>query len=306
MVRAMLSQQRIHLLHILICLFLVYLSWGSSFIGNKFALQSFPAFILCGIRMGLAGSMLYALTWLRGERNSPDAGDLKRAFILAFLMVFISSGFLSKGQESVSSGTAAMVLGAIPIWMVLGGWLFWGDPRPSRAQFAGLGCGFSGLVLLSVHQGMSGDDSPLGLLLVLTAALSWVVGSFYSKKLGGRSKLSVIRTSAVMMGVGGLQSLVWAFFSGEFSNFSLLEVTRTSWAALLYLVVFGAIFGYTCYFWLLLHTRTVVAISYEFVNPVIGVFLGWWLAGERVDWIILLACGLTVFSVFFIVSRQKV
>ena len=60
----------------------------------------------------------------------------------------------------------------------------------------------------------------------------------------------------------------------------------------------------TCYFWLLLHTRTVVAISYEYVNPVIGVFLGWLLAGEQVDGVIVTACCLTVLSVFFIVSRK--
>ncbi|MFQ8888762.1 MAG: EamA family transporter [Bilophila wadsworthia] len=74
--------------------------------------------------------------------------------------------------------------------------------------------------------------------------------------------------------------------------------------ALLYLVIFGAIIAYTCYFWLLLHTRTVVAISYEYVNPVIGVFLGWLLAGEQVDGVIVTACCLTVLSVFFIVSRK--
>ena len=71
------------------------------------------------------------------------------------------------------------------------------------------------------------------------------------------------------------------------------SVTPLSAGALLYLVIFGAIIAYTCYFWLLLHTRTVVAISYEYVNPVIGVFLGWLLAGEQVDGVIVTACCLT-------------
>ena len=96
------------------------------------------------------------------------------------------------------------------------------------------------------------------------------------------------------MFIGGLQSLVGAAVLGEFSTFSMDSVTPLSAGALLYLVIFGAIIAYTCYFWLLLHTRTVVAISYEYVNPVIGVFLG----------VIVTACCLTVLSVFFIVSRK--
>ena len=97
-------------------------------------------------------------------------------------MVFMASGFLAKGQESISSGTAAMILGAVPIWMVLGGWLFCGDPRPSLVQFFGLGTGFAGLILLSVNQTASGTDSGWGILLVLCAAFVWVTGSFLSKK----------------------------------------------------------------------------------------------------------------------------
>lgn len=84
--------------------------------------------MMCGLRMMLAGVLLYLWSWARGERNLPTRKDLSQSFVLAFFMVFMASGFLAKGQESISSGTAAMILGAVPIWMVLGGWLFCGDP----------------------------------------------------------------------------------------------------------------------------------------------------------------------------------
>lgn len=259
----------------------------------------------CGLRMIPAGMLLYLLTWIRGERTSPTLSELKHNFVLAFLMVFIASGFLVKGQESIASGTAAMLLGSVPVQMILGGWLFCGDPRPSKVQLLGLCLGFSGLMLLSIHQGISGEASPLGLLLVFLAAIGWVTGSFYSKKVGLQTKLSVMRASGLLMAIGGMQSLIWAFLSGEFHAFHFETLSMTSLFALVYLIIFGAIIGYTCYFWLLLNTRTAVAISYEFVNPVIGVFLGWFLANERVDAIVLLACCMTVSSVFFIVSQQK-
>ena len=300
----MLTTRQKHIAQVLGCLTLVYISWGSCFISIKFAIESFPPFMMCGLRMMLAGVLLYLWSWARGERNLPTRKDLSQSFILAFFMVFMASGFLAKGQESISSGTAAMILGAVPIWMVLGGWLFCGDPRPSLVQFFGLGTGFAGLILLSVNQTASGTDSGWGILLVLCAAFGWVTGSFLSKKQASETQLSVIQTSGLLMFIGGLQSLVGAAVLGEFSTFSMDSVTPLSAGALLYLVIFGAIIAYTCYFWLLLHTRTVVAISYEYVNPVIGVFLGWLLAGEQVDGVIVTACCLTVLSVFFIVSRK--
>lgn len=301
----MLSTERKHIAQVLGCLTLVYISWGSCFISIRFAIQSFPPFLMCGIRMILAGLLLFLLCWIRRERALPSFRELRDTFILAFFMVFIASGFLSKGQESVASGTAAMILGAVPIWMVLAGWLFGGDPKPSGRQFFGLTTGFTGLILLSVSQTSSGSSSIWGFLLVLSAALGWVTGSLLSKKLATKTQLSVMQSSALLMFLGGLQCLPAAALLGEFSAFSMGSMSFPSAAALLYLVIFGSIIAYTCYFWLLLHTRTVVAISYEYVNPVIGVFLGWLLADEHVDGTIITACCLTVFSVLFVVSHSK-
>ena len=118
-----------------------------------------------------------------------------------------------------------MILGAVPIWMVLGGWLFCGDPCPTLKQFFGLGMGFSGLILLSVNQTSTGSDSGWGILLVLLAALGWVTGSFYSKNHASDTKLSVMQNSALLMFLGGLQSLAGAAVLGEFSVFSMDSVT---------------------------------------------------------------------------------
>lgn len=296
----MLSAHRKHTLQILVCLFLVYLSWGSCFISIKFGLESFPPFLLCGLRMGIAGLLLYVVTWLRGERTRPTRADLFQILILAVFMVFISSGCLSKGQESVPSGTAAMISGTVPLWMVLGGWLILHEPRPSRLQFTGLGVGTTGLLILGTQQGLSGVTSPWGLLMLLVSALGWVAGSFYSKRHAGETRLSVTRNSALIIFFGGVQSLAAGWLFGERVDWT--GVTPTSWAALVSLVFLGAIVAYTCYFWLLMHTRTAVAVSYEYVNPVIGVFLGWLMAGEQVDTVVILACCMVVGSVFFVVS----
>ena len=107
----MLTTRQKHIAQVLGCLTLVYISWGSCFISIKFAIESFPPFMMCGLRMMLAGVLLYLWSWARGERNLPTRKDLSQSFVLAFFMVFMASGFLAKGQESISSGTAAMILG---------------------------------------------------------------------------------------------------------------------------------------------------------------------------------------------------
>lgn len=299
------NAKQLHTAKTLLCLVLVYISWGSTFIGNRFCLESFPAFFLCGIRMMSAGLLLYFVTWLQGERHSPTRKDLIHSFILAIFMVFISSGFLSKGQESVDSGTASMMMGTVPAWMVLGGWLFYKEPRPSIAQFLGLAGGFTGIVILGFHQSVSGSQSFFGILTVLISALAWVVGSFYSKSHAGETKLSVMRNSGVLMFLGGFQAMLFSVFSGEAAEFSTAALSLESVLSLIYLIIFGAIIAYTCYFWLLIHTRTVVAISYEFVNPVIGVFLGWLLANEHIDTTIVFACLLMVSSVFLVIQHHE-
>lgn len=297
------NPRRVSTFKILLCLFLVYLSWGSCFISIKFGLESFPPFLLCGLRMSSAGLLLYGVTCLRGERARPTRADWTQVMILGLFMVFISSGCLSKGQESVPSGTAAMISGTVPLWMVMGGWLLLREPRPTRLQFTGLGLGTLGLLALGTQQGLSGVTSPWGLLLLVVSALGWVAGSFYSKRHAGETRLSVMRNSALIMFAGGVQALLAGWLFGERVNWP--AVTPVSWAALAALILLGAIVAYTCYFWLLMNTRTAVAVSYEYVNPVIGVFLGWLMAGEQVDRVVILACCAVVGSVFFVVSGGR-
>ncbi len=285
-------------------LILVYLSWGSIYIANRFAVESLPPFLMCGARTAAAGVLLYLFTWLRGERRSPNTDDLRHGLVLGFLMVFIHAGLLTWGQLGLASGTAALIIGSVPIWMVTGGWLLRLDPRPTPLQTLGLIGGFSGLLLLSAHQGNAAGGSMIGLIAVWVSALGWVAGSLYSKFPGRHSGLSLFRFSAWILLLGGIQCLVWSLIIGEWSAFNPENVTARSMAAFGYMVVVGSVIGYTCYFWLLTHTRTEVAISYEYVDPVIAVFLGWLLAGELLDGTILLACALTVGSVFFLVSHK--
>ena len=159
----MLTTRQKHIAQVLGCLTLVYISWGSCFISIKFAIESFPPFMMCGLRMMLAGVLLYLWSWARGERNLPTRKDLSQSFVLAFFMVFMASGFLAKGQESISSGTAAMIRrgahldGARRLAVLRRSPAFVSAVLRARDRL------FAGLILLSVNQTASGTDSGWGI-----------------------------------------------------------------------------------------------------------------------------------------------
>ena len=285
------------------CLFLLYISWGSSFIGNKIALQYFPGIMLSALRMIVAGAILLSYTYIRREKSNITWEDIKRNAVLAIFLVLISSGFLSKGQESVPSGTTAMFFGAVPMWMMLAGWLLWGERRPTIKQFTGLLIGLIALLWLNIHQGLEGETSLVGVALIICSSLAWVYGSHISKSYSVNTSQSIIRSTGLLMWIGGLETLVFSLLIGERLDVSLLNTDAL--LAFSYLVIMASIIGYTSYLWLLYHARPIIAISYEYVNPVIAIYLGWLLAGETIDPTTVAACTLLVSSVFLVVSHGK-
>jgi len=285
------------------CLLLLYVSWGSSFIGSKIALAYFPGFMLSGLRIVIGGGILLTYTYIRREKSSITWEDIKKNAVLGIFLVLISSGFLTKGQESVPSGTAAMLCGAVPIWMMLSEWLFWGEKRPAIRQFVGLALGFSALVWLNVHQGAQGETSTFGITLVVLSTLAWIYGSHISKKYSINTTQSIVRSTGLLMTVGGVETLIFSLLVGERLDVAGLDM-KAFWS-LSYLVLMASIIGYTSYLWLLYHARSVVAISYEYVNPVIAIYLGWLIGGETIDPIVVAACLLLVSSVFLVISHGK-
>lgn len=285
---------------ILCALFLVYITWGSTYIGIKLSLPILPPFLMCGLRMLVGGVLLYAITWLQGERTLPTRTDIRYNTLQAFFMVLMASGFLSKGQESISSGTAAIICGSVPIWMLLSGWLFAGEPRPTWRQALGLCGGFCGLLWLAVGQHASGDASIGGMIWVFVGAAGWIAGSLYVKHSPSGCVLSPLRGCALILTIGGLQSLLTGLLWGEWQHIHLENITPLAAFGFSWLVLGGAVIAYSCYFWLLRNTPISMAISYEYVVPFVGLFLGWQIGGESVSLHTVLACLLTTGSVFFI------
>lgn len=289
-------------LFLFFCLLLLYTSWGSFFIISKLSLENCPPILLSALRILAAGTILLFLAVLRGENIIFTKADITRYGLLGFFMVVLGSAFMSKSQEWLSSGMVAIISGIVPLWMVLADWAV-SKNTPSKKQMLGLFIGFMAMASLHWGQGEHGEVSIVGLVLLFFATWGWVIGSFISKKYNGQASASLFSSTGFMMLFGGVETLVLAFLLGE-------SPSEINWnthfiISFSFLVFFSSIVGYISYLWLLYNARPIVAVSYEYVNPIIAVYLGWLIADERVDMAIIGACVLLISSVFLVLSHEK-
>ena len=258
-------------LSVVIALAAVYLIWGSTYLGIRFALEGgYPPLLMAGGRFLLAGGMMFAVLRYRGEQ-APSRAQWKNLALMGLLMMGFGNGLVSIAEQWVSSGLAAVAIASTPLWMGLFS-LVRGE-RPSGLEWVGIGIGFAGVLWLNAGSTLSA--TPWGLVALLIAPIAWAFGSIWSK---GRDLPSPFMSAAGQMMTGGAMMLLAGWATGEaFDAMPTLKGTLS----VLYLLTFGSIVGFTAYVWLLHHVRPTLAGSYAYINPVIAVMLGAWLANEH-------------------------
>ena len=285
-------------------LLLVYVSWGSTYIGLKLTLEVLGPFSACGLRMFLGG-LIFCL-WLAatGQWRRPHAADLRHAAAFGICMVVMASGFLTVGQRSIDSGVAAVVSGSTPITMLLAAWLCAGEERPALPQWLGLLGGMAGLAMLGMGGGDGLRADPWGMAWVLAGTFGWVAGSLRMRSRPFATALSPRQSCALLLLAGGLECLVLSVLCGEAALAHPENLRPETLLAFSWMVVGGAILAYNSYFWLLAHVSIATAVSYEYVVPVIGILLGWLLGGEPLTGRMLLASCLSIGSVFLVIWHR--
>ncbi len=256
---------------IVLALAVVYLVWGSTYLAIRFALEGgWPPLLMAGLRFVAAGSILYAVLRLRGT-PAPTRAQWRNSAFVGVLLLGIGNGLVCVAEQTVSSGLAAVAVSSVPLWMALFAALR--GERPRRLEAVGLALGFAGVVWLNAGSSLRG--TPAGLVALLVASIAWAYGSIWSR---GRDLPTPFMGAAAQMLCGGVAMLLAGVVLGErFDGWpdarGLLSVG--------YLATFGSLLAFSAYIWLLHHVRPALASSNAYVNPVIAVVLGAWLAGER-------------------------
>jgi drug/metabolite transporter (DMT)-like permease len=283
----------------------VYLIWGSTYLAIRFVVETIPPFLSAGVRFLIAGVILFVWRRLAGE-PMPSARQWRDVSIVGLLLLLGGNGLVSWAEQYVPSGATALIIGSIPIWLVLLEALRPGGAKPGRIAILGLITGFFGIVILVGPLNLPGGEqlNPLGTAVLLLAALLWAMGSIYSRS--AEMPGSALMTTGSQMLVGSLGLLAVSALSGEWARFDPASVTRQSLISLLYLIIFGSLVAFSAYAWLLRHARVSLVATYAYVNPVVAVLLGSWLADEPLNARILLAALVIIGSVVLINTIARV
>src|SRR5258708_21664331 len=238
----------------------------------RLAIATIPPFMMAATRHFTAGVLLYACAGVRGAPR-PQPPHWGSAAVIGALLLLLGNGGVVWAEQRVSSGMAGLLIGWEPMWIVLFAWLRRDGRRPSPGVIAGLLLGFAGLVLL-VRPGQGGGMAVdrLGAAAVLIASISWAAGSLYVQR--ASLPRSPLLGTAMQMLCGGVLLFAAGALSGEPARFALSRVSAGSALAVIYLVVFGSLIGFTAFTWLLRSASPVLVSTYAYANPVVAVPLG--------------------------------
>jgi drug/metabolite transporter (DMT)-like permease len=290
-----------------LALIALYIVWGSTYLGIKVAIETIPPFFHAGVRFLISGLIL--VIWQRAAGQSmPTRKQWVSTAIIGTLLLLGGNGLVAWAEQFIPSGIAALIIASSPMFLVIGEAIRPNGVKPNWQGIVGLLIGFAGIFVLIGPSEISGSATklnPLGVAALLAACLFWSTGSMYSKSVD-LPKSSLMNTGAQML-MGSIGLFVVSLISGELHGWDVTAVSARSLYGLSYLILVGSLVGFVSYGWLLHNAPISLVSTYAYVNPIVAVFLGVWLANEPLEPRIWLAAGIIVGSVIFINStRPKV
>jgi drug/metabolite transporter (DMT)-like permease len=283
----------------------IYVIWGSTYLAIAIAIQTAPPFLMAGVRFLIAGLLLYAWMRLRGAPR-PTLPNWRAAAVVGGLLLLGGNGAVVWAEQRVPSGIAALLVATLPVWLVLLDWARPQGQRPNGLVLGGLALGLVGVGVLVGPATLAGGAriDVIGALVLMFGSICWAAGSLYSRQ-APLPKSSPLGMAMQMLAGGGL--LVAAgTVAGEWSALDLGAISAASTGAILYLIVFGSLIGFTAYMWLLRVAPPARVATYAYVNPVVAVLLGWAVLGEAISARTMLAAAIIVGAVALIVSARSV
>jgi drug/metabolite transporter (DMT)-like permease len=283
-----------------IALLALYIVWGSTYLAIRFAVETIPPFMSAGMRFLVSGAIL--MIWRRAAGDAmPTPRQWRSTAIVGILLLLGGNGLVSFAEQRIASGIAALIVGTVPLWLVLIEAIRPGGVRPTPLAIMGLLIGFGGIYLLVGPTELSINNlqfDAIGILTVILASFLWSIGSIYSR--GADIPASSLMATATEMLTGSIALFAVSGLTGEWSDFQLSAVAPNSWLGLAYLITFGSLVGFVSYGWLLKNAPISLTATYAYVNPLVAVFMGAWLADETLNARILVAALVIIGSVILI------
>lgn len=299
----MLKAERSFRAKVILAFTLVYILWGSTYLGIRIAVESVPPAMMGAIRFLIAGGLMLIWCAATGRNIRVNLDQFRRLLIIGILLLTTGNVVLGWAEKLIPTGLAALIIAITPVWfLLLETFVFRGD-HLSRRGIAGLAMGFLGIVVLlwpKIANGSAiGKQQLFGAGLVLCCSFSWATGSVLSKQ--WHMPVDPYVASAWEMTLAGAVNTCVALVLG---NQHETAWETKSLIAILYLVVAGSWIGFTAYIWLLRHVPTSKVATYAYVNPIVAVFLGWLVLDEKIDAFILAGTAIIVIGVAMVTGAK--
>jgi drug/metabolite transporter (DMT)-like permease len=287
-------------------LLVLYIVWGSTYLGIAIAVETIPPFLMAAIRFVLAGLVLLTWSIARGGRSfvPPTRREWRDSAIVGALLLGGGMGMVAWGEQTIPSGITALLIAMMPVWVAIFGRVFLGERLP-RLAVIGIVVGFAGVAILvgPTAFGATGALDPAGLAAIIISPIAWSIGSLFASHRAVLPRQPLVSTGAQML-TGGLVLAAMAAVTGEFGRFDPAAVSSESFWALAYLTVIGSLLAFTAYGWLLRVAPLPFIATYAYVNPVVAVILGAIVLQEPLDARTIVAGGVIVAAVALIVTSR--
>ena len=286
-----------------VALVIVWIVWGSTYLGMRVVVHEMPPLAAGAMRFLCAGLIMGLVALVVDRRHGwPNARQWLDYAAIGVLLLSVGNSLVMWAEKTVPSGTAALIVATVPVWLLLlDGLRPGGQPWTGRV-WLGTVIGLAGVALVARPQaGMSAGHWP-AIIGLQIACLSWTLGSLYTQAVPKR--LPLASAAAIEMLAAALVNAVLSRLIGE-DVARVAEASPRAWGGLAYLVVFGSLVGFTAFAYCLNELPATTVGTYAYVNPVVAVFLGWLILGESLTPGLVAGGALIVLSVVLTTLRKR-
>ncbi|MBA4853890.1 EamA family transporter [Emticicia sp. BO119] len=292
--------------NLIIALGLVYVVWGSTFLGMKYAIEVLPPMMVSCLRFLTGGVLLFIFTLWKGY-GIPKATQIRGAVLVGVMLSGIGNCAVAFALRFMPSGLVALLVATLPAWMIMLDFWFFSKTKPTLIGLVGLIVGLFGMVyLLDITNPANTANREVAIfpaLLVFAGSVAWAFGSLKSPYLLLPRPL---QSTAIQMIAGGIFSLTMSLIFEDNHLQAIRNMTFETYMAVLYLIIVGSYVGYSAYLWLINNAPPQLTATYAYVNPVVAFFLGWIFKGELLTTRSLIASSIVLTGVILMtIGRRK-
>ena len=251
-------------------LLVIWVVWGSTYLFIRIAVQEMPPFAAGFTRFMVSGLVMAGVAlWIDRDKGRPTLRQVLDYALIGVLLLSIGNALVMWSERRVPSGIAALIVAAVPLYLTFFDGLRRGGQPWTGRVWLGVVVGLLGVALVARPGAGAGHWSALIALQVAT--LSWTFGTLYAQSVP--RKLPLASAAAIEMLAGSLVLGVLSLLTGERQS-AMLHASGSAWGALLYLVTFGSLVGFTAFAYCVNELPASTVGTYAYVNPIVAVTLG--------------------------------